>query len=185
MIIIYTPEGGTPEEYDASTLKVSEVSIVQRTIDMKWPAIKAGLGDEDLDAMRGVAWVLKKRGQPSLRFAELDPGITEMVTRLDKKEVQGWVDEAVAQAARNPEVTPEQLIEALAELPDAAHDPEHARRLIDALAQDPKDQPDQEAPTGEENGEPQNPTLTSTSSGTSTSDSSPISATSVLSSSTS
>lgn len=177
MIIIYSPADSEPEEFDASTLKVSEVSIVQRTIDMKWALIQAGLAEEDLDAMRGVAWVLKKRGQPSLRFGDFDPGVTEMVTRLDRKEVENWLDGAVAEASRDPEVTREQIVAALLGLLDAVHDKEHARRLIDDLAKDPKDQPDQEAPGGEETSEPPSPSPTSTPPGTSTSDSSPTSST--------
>jgi hypothetical protein len=183
LFIIYTPEGGEPEEFDASTLRVSEVAIVQRTIDMKWAEIRAGLGEEDLDAMRGVIWVLKKRGNPSLRFAEFDPGINEMVTRMDKSEVRAWVEHSVSVAAKNPDVTREQIAEALSELPDAAHDPEHARQLIAEMTADPKD-----SATGTEVEETresdESPSQTSNSPEPSTWDSSPTSSTSHLLSST-
>jgi hypothetical protein len=66
LIIVYTPAGGEPEQYDARSLRTSEASIVQRTIDMKWQAIlESGLETDDLDAMRGIVWVLKKRSEPS------------------------------------------------------------------------------------------------------------------------
>ena len=176
MIIVYTPQGGEREEYDAGTLRVSEASIVSRTVDMKWAEVQAGLGSEDLDAMRGIVWVLKKRSQPTLRFSEFDPGINEMVTRLDNTEVRSWVEEAVATAARNPDVTPEDVATALAELPTAALDPDYARQVIAELTAAPK------AP--EHPGRPdtaQDPSQSPTSSvpETATSDSSPTSSTSL------
>ena len=177
MIIIYTPAGGEPEDYDASTLRVSEVSIVQRTIDMKWAQIKEGLAEDDLDAMRGIVWVLKKRAHPALRFADFDPGITEMVTRLDKQEVRSWIEGVLSMAAGNPEVTPERIEAALAELPDAAHDPEHARKLIAELTAAPKEP----APEREETSDlDESPSPTSSSPEPSTSGSSLTSSTSLL-----
>jgi len=180
LIIVYTPEGGEPEHYDARTLRVSEASIVERTIDQKWPQIKEGLGDEDLDAMRGVVWVLKKRSNPSLRWGDWDPGIEEMVTRLDKKEVVNYVAEAIAIAAQDPQVTGEEIAIALRKLPDAALDPAHAEAVIKEMTEDPKGEaaPDRQAePTSTVPGEP-SPSLASMSSGTSTSDSSDTSNTS-------
>lgn len=177
MFIVYTPAGGEPEHYNARTLLVSEASIASRTIDQKWPQIKQGLAEDDLEALRVVAWVLKKRSNPSLRFGEFDPGIEEMVTRLDKDEVENYVTEAVAIARGNPEVTGEQIADALQDLPPVAMDPAHAEAFIKEMAADPKDEP---AP--EERPEPQlnaaAPSPVSTSSDASTSDSSPTSSTS-------
>jgi hypothetical protein len=176
VIIIYKPAGGEREEYDASTLRVSEVSIVQRTIDMKWADIKAGLPDEDLDAMRGIVWVLKKRSQPSLRFSEFDPGVTEMVTRYDKSEIRILIENVMDTVARDPEIDRERVAEALSELADAAHDPEHCRQLIAELtAQDaPKEEPSPEETSPSE----PSPNPTSSTPDSSTSDSSPTSSTS-------
>lgn len=146
MIIVYTPAGGEPEHYDVRSLRVSEVSIVSRTIDQKWPVIREGLGDDDLDAMRGIVWVIKKRSQPSLRFGEFDPGVDEMVTRLDKTEVEAYVRECVAIAAQDPDVTSEQIAHALRNVPDMALDAEHAQRVIEEMTEDdPKDSADESA----------------------------------------
>lgn len=131
MIIVYTPAGGEPEQYDARSLLTSEASIVARTVDMKWPAVKEGLPDEDLDAMRAVVWVLKKRSAPTLRFGDFDPGVDEMVTRFDKTEIESWVDSAFGLLGTDPEVTPEGIAHALREVPDAALDSEHARAYIE------------------------------------------------------
>jgi hypothetical protein len=173
VIIVYTPAGGEPEHYDVRSLKVSEVSIVSRTIDQKWPVIKEGLGDDDLDAMRGIVWVIKKRTNPTLRFGDFDPGVDEMVTRLDKTEVENYVTQAVAIATQDPDVTGEQIANALRDLPPNALDPEHAQRVIDEKTEDPKGSGDQ--PPLEESSEPSLPESSreSTSSEPSTSDSSP------------
>lgn len=173
MIIVYTPAGGEPEHYDARTLKVSEVSIVSRTIDQKWPAIKDGLAEDDLDAMRGIVWVIKKRSQPSLRFGEFDPGVDEMGTRLDKTEVENYVREAVAIASQDPDVTGAEIALALKGLPAVAFDPEHAEATIKKLSEDPKDSGEQ--PPLEETDQQSLPesSLESTSSEPSTSVSSP------------
>jgi hypothetical protein len=185
LIIVYTPPfGGEPEHFDARTLLVSEVSIVSRTIDMKWPQIKEGLAEDDLDAMRGVAWVIKKRTQPTLRFGDFDPGVESMVTRLDKTEVENYVAEAVRLAEQDPEVTREQIADALKDLPGIAFDPAHAEAVIKKMAEAPKDDAPQEPPAEPESPEPvdetPSPSPASTSSEPSTSDSSPTFSTSLL-----
>lgn len=144
MIIVFTPAGGEAEQYDAKTLRVSEVSIVQRTIDMKWGEIKAGLTTEDLDAMRGVVWVLKKRSNPSLRWAEFDPGVSEMVTRMDNDEARNYIQAAADLMAEDPDADWEQVREALDDIADACIEPEFARAQIAAAAAGPKaEQPEE------------------------------------------
>lgn len=182
MIIIYTPEGGAPEEYDARSLKVSEATLVQSSIGMKWAAISKGLEVEDLDAMRGIVWVLKRRANPGLRIGDVDPGVDEMVTRWSRREITDYVEESFQLADENPEVPREDIGLALAELPLAAADPEHAEQLIAAMVQVPKDQPEQAeqepAETPPEADRSSSPSPTSSVPGTPTSDSSPISSTS-------
>ncbi|GAA2929876.1 hypothetical protein [Streptomyces enissocaesilis] len=172
MIIVYTPEGGEPEHYDARSLLASEASIVARTIDQTWPQIKEGLPDEDLDAMRGVVWVLKKRHQPTLRFGDFDPGVEEMVTRCDQREITDWVTGAFAIREKEPDVTTEQIVQALREVPAAAVDPAHAEALIKELAEGPKGLAPETGPEAE------SMSATLTSSESSTSDSSLTSSTS-------
>lgn len=138
MIIKYTPAGGEPEHYDARTLRTSEASIAARTVDMTWPEIKKGLGDEDLDAMRAVVWVLKKRSAPSLRWGDWDPGVDEMVTRLDRREVEDYVANAARLAERDTNISRQDVADALAELPTAAYDSDHAETVIRGLTEDPK-----------------------------------------------
>ncbi|MFI8297282.1 hypothetical protein ACIGCZ_15215 [Streptomyces nigra] len=141
MIIFYRPGGidsgddTTPEQYDAGRLRASEIQIAERTADRAWAAIKYGVRDGDIGALRVVAWVLMKRTNPSLRFAEFDPFEGEVWARLDAKEVRGYAKEIVGRYGDNPD----DLAEAMDELRDAAADREDAERAIaDATA--PKDQ---------------------------------------------
>jgi hypothetical protein len=161
LIIVYTPAGGEPEHYDASTLKVSEASIVQRTVDMKWQEIVNGLAEDDLDAMRGIVWVIKKRTTPSLRFGDFDPGVTEMTSRMANDEVATFIEPLFAQGVANPDLTTDVVVDMLrSRIAEAAFDPEYANGLIDRLAAaaeaGPKDQPQPEA--SEESGSSPSPT---------------------------
>ncbi|MER7967670.1 hypothetical protein ABTX35_01405 [Streptomyces sp. NPDC096080] len=177
MIVVYTPEGQEPQHYDASTLKVSEASIVQRTVDMKWQEILGGLEQDDLEAMRGIVWVIRKRTEPSLRFGDFDPGVTELTSRMSNKEIGRFIEGLFATGDTNDELTREQVAEIIRDRVDGvAVDPEFAHRLIDRLASEtgPKEEPAPQ-PVTEPDG---SPTPTSSTPETSTSDSSPTSSTS-------
>jgi hypothetical protein len=138
LIIVYTPQGGEPEQYDARTLRVSEASIVSKTVGKPWGEIKAGLATDDLDAMRGIVWALKKRAQPALRFGDVDPGVEEMVVRLDHEEVRNWIASALAVRAQDPEVTDSDFDAAMAAMLNAAADREHAEQLLAEMVEDAK-----------------------------------------------
>lgn len=179
MIVIYTPKGGEPQQYDASSLKVSEASIVQRTVDMKWQAILSGLEQDDLEAMRGIVWVIRKRSEPSLRWGDFDPGVTEMTSRMDDGEMERWITNAVANADADLEwETIRTIIDR--RLDEVAANPEHARTVLAAQAPGPK----ADTPEPDHGSEPEPPTEapspspTSTEPGTATSGSSPTSSTS-------
>lgn len=179
MIVVYTPEGGEPEHFDASSLRVSEAAIVQRTVDMKWQEILSGLEQDDLDAMRGIVWVIKKRTQPALRFGEFDPGVTELTSRMDNKEIQRWLDATLD--AVDPELDWETIQGIIGpRLAEVAVDPEYARQLLDARATVPKetaeDAPERELPPIP--GDSPSPSPTSSTPETTTSDSSLTSSTS-------
>jgi hypothetical protein len=183
VIVVYTPADGEPEHYDASTLKVSEASIVQRTVDMKWQEILRGLEEDDLNAMRGIVWVIKKRANPTLRFGEFDPGVLEMTSRMDNFEIKRWLDATLD--AIDPELpweTVENLISS--RIADVAIDPEYVRSLLAARGRDPKDTTPDEPSKAAEPDEASNPSPTSSSPETPTSDSSLTSSTSPLTEST-
>ncbi|MDT9689385.1 hypothetical protein Q5762_13775 [Streptomyces sp. P9(2023)] len=141
MIVVYTPPfDGEPEHFDARSLRVSEVAILTRSIDQTWKEIQAGLGEQDLVAMCGVAWVIKKRSQPSLRLADFDPGVEELSTRLDRDEVERWAEATAEIAWQDADATPEKLLAAMRIIPAAALDREHAEAVVERLAKAPKDE---------------------------------------------
>jgi hypothetical protein len=134
---------------------------VQRTVDMKWQEILQSLAEDDLDAMRGIVWVIKKRTTPSLRFGDFDPGVTEMTSRMTNDEVSAFIEPLFAQGIANPDLTTEVVADMLrSRIAEAAVDPEYANDLIDRLAaaaeDGPKDQPQPEAT--EESGSSPSPT---------------------------
>lgn len=167
MIIVYTPEGGEPEQYDARALKVSEASIVQRTIDQKWGEVKQGLAEDDLDAMRAIVWVLKKRTNPSLRFAEVDPGVDEMVTRFDREEATNYVTNVVASLTADGDATKEDVARLLQNLPDMCIDAEHAEALLAKMTAEGPKAPASEQPKQNSEEPSLTPTLESPESSTS------------------
>lgn len=144
MIIAYTPEGGEPQTFDAGRLRASEIQIIERTADGHWGDIKRAMSNGDINALRTVAWVIKKRQEPALRFAEFDPWEGELRVRLDAQEVQGYAEGIFEKYGADPE----ELAEAFDELRDAAHNREDAEAAI-ANVTAPKDP----APDGE----PQSP----------------------------
>ena len=160
MIIVYSPEDGETERYDTRKLLTSEASIAARTVGMKWPEVQAALNEDDPEAMRAVAWVMRKRQQPTLRFGEFDPAVDELAVRWDHREITDKLTEASRIDAPEDERAMFHRV-----LIRNAADPAAAEALIEEYA----------------NGGPKEPavtTSTSTSSETSTSDSSPTSSTS-------
>ncbi|MFH8627750.1 hypothetical protein ACH4A8_38685 [Streptomyces vietnamensis] len=172
MLIVYTPaDGGEVEQLDIRGVRVAEASIISRNMDTTWKQVKERLADDDPEAMRMVALVLKRRSHPSLKLEEFDPLVDELAVRLDKTEIEQWVTEAIG--AIDDIATPEQALLVLQPIIDAAVDAEFARELILRLHAAPKDQAD-----AAESGAPSEKTGASTPTEPGTSDSSPTSSTS-------
>lgn len=133
MIIIYAPEGGTEERLDAGRLRASEIQIAERTADRTWPQIKQGVADGDINALRVVGWIIKKRAQPALRIAEFDPWEGEIRSRLDARETRIYAERIFDKYRGDP-----QLADAFDELRDSAADPEVCEQII-ADVSAPKD----------------------------------------------
>ena len=171
MLVVYTPAEGQVEELDVRSVRTNEASIASRTADMTWKQIKERLAEDDPEAMRIVAWIIKRRSQPSLRLQDFDPLVEELAVRLSRDEVKEWATESFA--AIDDGATPEQVLLVLRPIIDASVDPEYARELILQLATAPKDPADADETEG-----PSDPTEESTPTGTSTSASSLTSSTS-------
>ncbi|MFG2330176.1 hypothetical protein ACGFMM_11180 [Streptomyces sp. NPDC048604] len=127
MIVIYRPTDGDAEQYDATTLKCSEASLVSRATDKPWPVVRAGLLLGDVDAMRGIAWVLRRREDPDLQFDDFDPGTDELTAAFAPQEVADYCERI---AAAESSSDPDEIEAAYRELADSAADPEAAAVYI-------------------------------------------------------
>ncbi|TXS30725.1 hypothetical protein EAO71_20230 [Streptomyces sp. ms191] len=125
MIVIHRPAEGDEERFDARKIKTSEAQIVSRTTDMSWAQVKAGLLDGDPEAMRAIAWVIKKRTEPTLRYGDFDPEVEELVSRFDAREVADFCE----QISKAPG-TEEEIDAAYDEAARHAADPEAAAEYI-------------------------------------------------------
>ncbi|MFE9098487.1 hypothetical protein [Streptomyces sp. NPDC007264] len=126
MIIEYTPEGGDTQRLDAGRLRASEIQAVERTADGRWDDIKAAMREGDINALRTVAWIVRKRTEPTLRYSDFDPFEDELRLRLDARETRAYAEGIVAKYGQDPE----QLAEAFDELRDAAADREACEQAI-------------------------------------------------------
>ncbi|MEV7240460.1 hypothetical protein AB0N92_04240 [Streptomyces sp. NPDC093248] len=134
MIIIHSPEGGESQRFDAGRLRASEIQVIERTADGRWADIRAAARDGDINALRVIAWVIKKRTEPALRYADFDPYEDELRARLDEREVRAYAEAILEEYRTNPD----DLAEAFAELHEAAADPEKVDAVI-AEVTAPKD----------------------------------------------
>ncbi|MFE7927784.1 hypothetical protein ACFU6S_03465 [Streptomyces sp. NPDC057456] len=127
MIIIYAPAAGEEQHFDAGPgkLRASEIQIIERTAEGRWPAIKEALSQGDINAMRTVAYVLKRRAEPTLRLGQFDPFEGELRVRLDKQETQAYAEQLFEKYQGT-----EDLEAAFEELRDAAFDREWAESAI-------------------------------------------------------
>ncbi|GLP71037.1 hypothetical protein TUSST3_76570 [Streptomyces sp. TUS-ST3] len=128
MIIVYEPEGSERQTFNAGRgkLRASEIQIIERTADARWPDIKEGVGRGDIHAMRVVVWAIRKRTEPALRFGDFDPFEGELYSRLDAGEVRAYAESLFEQYRENPD----DLAEAFDELRDVAFDREDAEKAI-------------------------------------------------------
>lgn len=126
MIIEYTPEGADRQRFDAGRLRASEIQIIERTADGRWGEIKEAMSEGDLNAMRTIAYVIRKRSEPGLRIGDFDPFEDELRVRLDARETRAYAERIFAKFADDPD----ELAEAWDELRDATVDPEACEQAI-------------------------------------------------------
>ncbi|MFL4908487.1 hypothetical protein ACJ6WF_36130 [Streptomyces sp. MMS24-I2-30] len=126
MIIQYSPDGGEMQRFDAGRLRASEIQVIERTADGRWTDIKDDASRGDINAMRVIAWAIKKRTEPTLRFAAFDPFEDELRVLFDAREVRAYAENFVDRYASEPE----QLAKTFGELRDAAADREACEQII-------------------------------------------------------
>ncbi|WP_143568802.1 hypothetical protein [Streptomyces amritsarensis] len=139
---MYRPDDdGEEQHFDMRSVRTSEAQIVERTTDMKWGEIKLGVRDDEPTALRGIVWVLMKRGQPSLRWSEFDPPVDSLTSRFDAREVASYAAEIV----KLPEG---QRAQAVAELKAYALDEALVEGALKDAAEPPKETVETSAASG-------------------------------------
>ncbi|MFE6482394.1 hypothetical protein ACFVGN_05565 [Streptomyces sp. NPDC057757] len=126
MIIDYTPEGGETLRLDAGRLRASEIQVIERTADRRWAEIQEAMSEGDINALRTVAWVIRKRSEPSLRFGDFDPFEDELRALLDARETRAYAEKIFARWGDSPEDLPL----AWDELRESTADPEACEAAI-------------------------------------------------------
>ncbi|MEU3426591.1 hypothetical protein [Streptomyces gardneri] len=174
MIIVHTPADGDVERFDFRSVRTSEASIITSLVsaDLSWQQVKARLHEDDPDVMRVIAFVIKKRSNPSLRIGDFDPAVDELAVKLDRKEIDGWA-ELAAERIGGFDGPAEMAELALGTILDEADDVDYARATIQRLLAGKFPA----APDGAKDSNSGPTTGESTSSGPSISDSSPTSST--------
>ncbi|MBE4790673.1 hypothetical protein HW846_46375 [Streptomyces sp. NE06-02F] len=126
MIIRYTPgEGGEPQYYDAGRMRASEIQVIERTADQRWSEVKGAMEEGDVNALRVTAFVVRKRSEPSLRFADFDPFEDELRVLLDAKETRAYAEKLFEKYSGTDD-----LAEAFDELREASFDREACEQAI-------------------------------------------------------
>lgn len=74
MIVVYKPEGEAEQSWDLDEVKptFAEAKAAERAGAFAWQQMRAELDDGNLNALQAVVWVLRKRGEPTLKFEDLD-----------------------------------------------------------------------------------------------------------------
>jgi len=145
VIIVYTPEAGPEERYDARDLRTSEAARVAQTIGQRWAQVKAALTEDDPEAMRAVVWAFKARETPGLRFGSFDPGVDDMVTRWDHREAS----QLVADAYKTQETEEGEREAFFRILVRNSADPADTEALIKELADGGPKEPTEPSPTSQ------------------------------------
>lgn len=81
MILVYAPADGEEKSWDLDTAKVNfaEAKAAEKAGGFSWNEVAQELKDGHLGATQATLWVLRKRDEPNLRFADLeDLGVNEV-----------------------------------------------------------------------------------------------------------
>lgn len=74
MILVYTPDTGDEKRWDLAEVKVTfaEAKAAERAGNFTWRKLEQELTDGNVEALQAAVWVLRKRDEPTLRFADLE-----------------------------------------------------------------------------------------------------------------
>ena len=90
MRLTYSPEGATPQtwDYDPAKLLSSEAIAIEKATGMEFDGeYQASLLKGSIAARRALLWVLLKRGEPTLKFEQIDPPTGAMALEYTRPEL--------------------------------------------------------------------------------------------------
>lgn len=126
MIVIYTPKGEQPRQYDAEELTCGEADAVCRATDMEWAQVRQALRNQAPGALRAVAWAWEKRAEPTLRLTHFDPPLKALRARFDAEEIPDFLD----MVDRSPTFTAEMRLQVRQEVVALAIDREAVAEAV-------------------------------------------------------
>lgn len=74
MILVYKPDTGDEKRWDLAEVKVTfaEAKAAEHAGNFTWRKLEQELTDGNVEALQAAVWVLRKRDEPTLRFADLE-----------------------------------------------------------------------------------------------------------------
>lgn len=88
MIIVFAPRDGEEHRWNLKEARIlsTEAEAVERVTDLEWEKARAKVVKGSMLALRAIAWVLMKRKQPDLRYAQFVPEAGELGFEYDADE---------------------------------------------------------------------------------------------------
>jgi hypothetical protein len=74
VILVYAPEGSDEQRWDLAETKVTfaEAKAAEKAGGIAWVKLEEELTNGNVAALQAALWVLRKRTEPALRFADLE-----------------------------------------------------------------------------------------------------------------
>ncbi|KAF4408654.1 hypothetical protein [Streptomyces lycii] len=74
MILVYKPETGEAQRWDLDNVKATfaEAKAAEAVANFSWVRLGQELGEGNLAVLQAALWILRKREEPTLKFADLE-----------------------------------------------------------------------------------------------------------------
>lgn len=106
MKLIYTPEGGPEQTYPIRRLMVVEFEAINKYTGYEtMPEFGEALNKGNPTALRALVWVLWKRADPTLKYADVDFAVEEMTVELEEGD-EGYGEDDAAEDEDDGSVLP-------------------------------------------------------------------------------
>lgn len=88
MRFVYKPEGAEPRSWDFAPDRLLNVEAIaiEKVTGLTLAGLMAGIKASSMTAITGLLWVLLKRGEPSLRFEQVQFSLSEVDFEVDDDE---------------------------------------------------------------------------------------------------